>query len=91
MVGYPAPVGSYERGETPEDVYDMAGNVWEMVEGSWAAYERTKKAEKHPTRGPLMRGGSWVTAPANLKAAYRDVMKGGIAAMYGFRCARDGE
>ena len=91
MVGYPVPVGSYERGKTPEGIYDMAGNAWEMVDGIWAAYEWTKKAEKYPARGPLMRGGSWVTAPANLKAVYRDAMKGGIAPMYGFRCARDGD
>ena len=91
MVGYPAPVGSYEGGKTPEGVYDLAGNVWEMVDGNWAEYSWDKKAEKPRTSGPLMRGGSWVTSPANMKAAYRDAMKGGTAAMYGFRCARDGD
>ncbi len=87
-VGHTTPVGSYPRGSTPEGVHDLAGNVWEIVEGSWAVYPWSAVTTEPPTRGALMRGGSWVTPRSNLKSTYRDAWKG-HSAMVGFRCAMD--
>ena len=87
-VGHTTPVGAYPRGRTPEGVDDLAGNVWELVEGSWAAYAWSGVTAEPRTRGPLMRGGSWMTPPDNLKSTYRDACKGHSATV-GFRCARD--
>jgi formylglycine-generating enzyme required for sulfatase activity len=91
MVGHPSPAGSYERGKTPEGVYDMAGNVWELVEGSWTPYAWKGPSATPRTGEPLMRGGSWMTPPTNIAAAYRNTIKGAFSPMYGFRCARDAE
>jgi len=87
-IGHTAPVGAYPQGSTPDGICDLAGNVWELVEGSWAAYPWGEVSVPPPTRGPLMRGGSWVTPSANLKSTYRDALKGN-SAMVGFRCALD--
>lgn len=89
-VGHTAPVGSYEKGKTPEGVYDMAGNVWELLEGNWTEYPWGRKIAGMPEGRQLMRGGSWVTPAANIGSTYRSAMKySGWAAMVGFRCAKD--
>ncbi|MCE5250915.1 SUMF1/EgtB/PvdO family nonheme iron enzyme [bacterium] len=90
-VGYTTPVGSYEKGKTPLGVYDMAGNVWEFVDGTWSEYAWDKKPETPRTSGNLMRGGSWVTPAVNLRSTYRDGQKGEFTPMAGFRCAKDAE
>jgi len=89
-VGHTTPVGSYEKGKTPEGVYDMAGNVWELLQGNWTEYPWGKKIPGMPEGRQLMRGGSWVTPPANIGSTYRSAMRySGWAAMIGFRCAKD--
>ena len=91
-IGHTVPVGSYPEGKTPEGVYDMAGNVNEMIDRKWEEYPWGKKREdfEKPCVNPLCRGGAW-TAPANmLKATYRDVVKSHyMAPLVGFRCAKD--
>ncbi len=93
-IGHTVPVGSYAKGRTPEGVYDMAGNVNEMIDALWEEYpwyEGTKRKDlKYPEINPLCRGGAW-TSPANfLKATYRDVVKSHYMAPFvGFRCAKD--
>ncbi|NKB70305.1 MAG: SUMF1/EgtB/PvdO family nonheme iron enzyme [Candidatus Latescibacteria bacterium] len=88
-VGHTTSVGAYPQGRTPEGVEDLAGNVWELVEGHWAAYPWSNITAEPHTRGPLMRGGSWATPPDNLKNGYRDAWKGASPTV-GFRCAADG-
>ena len=87
-VGHPAPVGSYPAGRSPEGVDDLVGNVWELVKGSWTIYPWSAVNPRSPTRGPLTRGGSWVTPVSNLASSYRGAWKGN-SAMVGFRCAMD--
>ena len=87
-VGHPTQVGSYPLGRTPGGVDDLVGNVWELVEGSWANYPWSEADPQSPTRGPLTRGGSWVTPASNLASSYRGAWKGN-SAMVGFRCAMD--
>lgn len=90
LFGHPTPVGSFEKGKTPEGVYDMAGNVWEILQGNWTEYPWAKKIPGMPEGMRLMRGGSWVTPQANLAGTYRGAMKySGWAGMIGFRCAKD--
>ena len=54
------------RRPSPEGVDDLVGNVWELVEGSWTIYPWSDVDPRSPTRGPLTRGGSWVTPVSNL-------------------------
>ena len=90
QVGHTTPVGSYERGKTPEGVYDLAGNVWELLQGNWTEYPWGKRIAGMPEGRRLMRGGSWVTPSANIGSTYRSAMKYcDWAAMVGFRCAKD--
>lgn len=91
MVGHSSPVGSYESGKTPDGIYDMSGNVWEIVEGSWEAYPWKGDSNKPRTSDQLIRGGSWISPPANITATYRNTTKGAFAPMYGFRCAKDAD
>lgn len=92
LIGHTTPVGSFEKGKTPEGVYDMTGNVWELCEGLWDSYPWGRKIEGMPQGRQNMRGGSWVTPPVNLAATYRNAMKySGWAAMIGFRCAKDAD
>ena len=90
LVGHTTPVGSYEKGKTPEGLYDMTGNVWELCSGMWDSYPWGRKIEGMPLGRQNMRGGSWVTPAANIGSTYRSAMKySGWAAMIGFRCAKD--
>ena len=88
-VGHSTPVGAYPRGSTPEGVCDLAGNVWELVDGDWTAYPWSAVTYQPRGSGALMRGGSWVTSAGNLKSTYRDGWKGN-GSMVGFRCAMGG-
>jgi iron(II)-dependent oxidoreductase len=71
-------VGSIDNGKSPFGVYDMAGNVWEWVDG-W--YDKEKGMR-------LLKGGSWLTPRESLRSAARlgDDGKGRYND-FGFRCA----
>ncbi|MEA3478123.1 MAG: SUMF1/EgtB/PvdO family nonheme iron enzyme [Bacteroidota bacterium] len=91
-IGHTIPVGSYPMGKTPEGVYDMAGNVNEMIDKKWEEYPWGKKREDftQALKNPLCRGGAWTSPDNMLKATYRDVVKHHYMAPFvGFRCARD--
>ena len=90
-IGHTVPVGSYQKGKTPDGVYDMAGNVNEMIDKKWDEYPWGKKREdfEKPCRNPLCRGGAWTGHVNMLKATYRDIVKSHyMAPMVGFRCAK---
>jgi len=91
-IGHTVAVGSYPKGRTPEGVYDMAGNVNEMIDRKWEEYPWGRKREdvEKPCVNPLCRGGAWTSSAGMLKATYRDVVKSHfMAPLVGFRCARD--
>ncbi|MEM1127559.1 MAG: formylglycine-generating enzyme family protein [Bacteroidota bacterium] len=46
-------------------LYDMHGNVWEMVQDCWTENDEATCAEF------VLRGGSWLNAPVNLRSAAR--------------------
>ncbi len=60
----PAPVGSFERGKSYYNVYDMAGNVWEWCSDWYSKTYYQTGRNKNP-RGPehgkkrILRGGGW--------------------------------
>ncbi len=74
------PVGSYPKGDSPQGVKDLAGNVWEWTSSSYDASHR------------VYRGGGWRgDDPRSVAAARRgrftpDDRDGNL----GFRCARCG-
>jgi formylglycine-generating enzyme required for sulfatase activity len=77
--GYPrtAPAGHYSpKGDTPQGVADMTGNVWEWCQDSFdAGYYQTSPV-KDPVNKQAMpkrveRGGSWAFTPDYCRAAFR--------------------
>ena len=59
-IGATTPVGSYPEGATPDGLYDMAGNVWELLE-NW--YDESKKRDR------ALRGGSWGVSSVSLRCS----------------------
>ena len=94
-VGHPTPVGLYPHGATPNEIQDLAGNVWEWC-SDWfgEAYYAESPPENPP--GPekgerrVVRGGAWGYAPQSLRASDRGGVGPGLRYNYiGFRCARE--
>jgi formylglycine-generating enzyme required for sulfatase activity len=93
-IGYPTPVGIYPRGNTPEGICDLAGNVWEWCQDAWDKKYYQRSPRENPS-GPetgssrVLRGGGWVSNASLCRsacrldndAAYRDNR-------YGFRLVR---
>lgn len=93
------PVGSYESGQSPYGIYDLAGNVWEWT-ADWytATYYQNSPVENPlgPDSGQerVLRSGAWNSNSVNVRSALRDYhTPDHIAAndlIYfntGFRCA----
>jgi formylglycine-generating enzyme required for sulfatase activity len=96
---YLAPVGSFPDGATPRGILDMAGNVAEWVSDFWGdsdenGYGYSSLSAVDP-RGPItgvyhvVRGGSYESAAAWLRAAARSGHILPRTATVGFRCAAD--
>lgn len=85
--GWPvsAPVGSRPNGATPENVFDLAGNVWE-----WTASKYCKYGTPNCTSDKTVnRGGGWGSdEPKFVRSALRSWNQAGfLSAHIGFRCA----
>lgn len=98
-IGDVTAVGSYEKGKSPYDVYDMAGNVWEWVadwysNSYYSFYLQNSLVSSNPL-GPasgslrVLRGGSWINNDTSVRSYYRGFFDP-IEANYniGFRCTR---
>jgi formylglycine-generating enzyme required for sulfatase activity len=91
-VGHAVSVGSYPKGRTPEGLYDMAGNVNEMIDAVWSEYPWGTQIEGNVIVCPVARGGAWTAPPFKLKATHRDTVKSHYMAPFvGFRCAKDAD
>ena len=88
-----APVGSFAPNAF--GLYDMHGNVWEWVEDCWnASYSGAPSNGTAWLGGEcterVLRGGSWLDDPRDLRAADRGRITSGIRlSNIGFRVARD--
>jgi formylglycine-generating enzyme required for sulfatase activity len=90
-VGHTTPVGTYKAGATPEGLYDMCGNVWELCNARWRAYGWETEAPEARSGDFVIRGGSWVTPATNMAATYRNARKSPACPMVGFRCAKSAD
>ncbi|MFI5340291.1 MAG: formylglycine-generating enzyme family protein, partial [Candidatus Methylomirabilales bacterium] len=87
-----APVGSYPIGASPFGVLDMAGNVWEWMSSLYRPYAYIPTDGRENPNAPgrrVVRGGSWLLNPWDLRAAHRDWAEPDYRSPYiGFRCAQ---
>ena len=87
-------IGNYEKGKSPYDVYDMAGNVWEWVADWYSdSYDQSSPAENPlgPDSGQVrvLRGGAWEQDEYSVRVTYRlKSLPSDVHFTYGFRCAR---
>ncbi|MDR4499249.1 MAG: formylglycine-generating enzyme family protein [Candidatus Scalindua sp.] len=79
QIGKTTPVGIFKRGDTPEGIADLSGNVWEWT-NSW--YQDTF------SRPFVMRGGSWYFFSSYYLSAFRSEDPGFRSGYTGFRCSR---
>ncbi len=97
--GYPlaATVGSFPEGASPYGAEDMAGNAQEWVSDRSERVSRRERAsadskDKVRLEWAIVRGGSWLSSPRDLRSASR--RRGAVGERLpdvGFRCARDAE
>ena len=78
---YTAPVGSFAPNAF--GLYDMHGNVWEWVEDCWNDTYSGAPADgsvwwSGDCAKRVLRGGSWVSGPGDLRAANRDRNSSGV-------------
>ena len=92
-VGNPSRVGSYEAGQSPYGVYDMAGNAMEWV-ADWYGSSYYQNSPFENPLGPgsglyyVFRGGSWGNEEAAGRSTNRPGNLTGIPLDFiGFRCA----
>jgi len=84
-------IGSFTSGQSPYDVYDMAGNVWEWTADWYDVYpggDKTASADFGQTYR-VLRGGSWDNYVSSARSAVRSRVDPTDSDYFvGFRCAR---
>ena len=92
-VGETAAVGSYEGGQSPYGLYDMAGNVFEWVSSLNKAYPYDAADGREVVTGGgsrVIRGGGWAHDSHDVQVFYRSwVGPDQFESVIGFRCAMD--
>lgn len=86
--GWPttAPAGSFSRGDTPQGIHDLAGNVWEWTASRYCPYDNASCSEEMR----VDRGGGWGNDDASDVRAANRGRDSPSARNYdlGFRCAQ---
>ncbi|MEM9116029.1 MAG: SUMF1/EgtB/PvdO family nonheme iron enzyme [Myxococcota bacterium] len=92
-----APVASFVA--NPFGVFDMHGNVWELVEDCWHETYQGAPNDGSPwgeanggdCSGAVVRGGGWQSVPRGIRSSARDWLPADTTARptVGFRVARD--
>jgi formylglycine-generating enzyme required for sulfatase activity len=93
--GGPSPVGTHPKGDRiwPSGaIHDLAGNVWEWVEDSFAplpSEPQTDPVVRLPLEAHAIRGGGWNRSYAAMVVTYRGAADVGYQVpALGFRCVR---
>jgi formylglycine-generating enzyme required for sulfatase activity len=91
----PEAVTSHPDGKGPFGTLNQAGNVWEWVADCFAKYPKSEavlvnpRVETADCKERVLRGGSFVVGPGNLRSANRVRFEPGYLNWYiGFRCVR---
>ena len=94
-IGRTEPVGSYPAGDSPYDVHDMAGNVYEWCQ-DWAQANYYEISPRNNPQGPwngtekIVRGGSCFTSMISVSTFHRNhYSRSTTHAAIGFRVARE--
>ncbi|MBT3337225.1 MAG: SUMF1/EgtB/PvdO family nonheme iron enzyme [Anaerolineae bacterium] len=88
-VGETREVGVYDGGKSPYGVYDLAGNVWEYVNGWYDAYPgNTDIKYNYGEMNRVIRGGAYTHHSNGPRSSLRGYV-GGQVVYVGFRCAKD--
>ena len=91
-VGETSEVGSYESGQSPYGLYDMAGNVFEWTSSLNQSYPYdAADGREDPSRGGdrVIRGGSWNEDSNDLQVFYRSWLAPEYSeSEIGIRCAK---
>jgi len=86
-LGMPSIVSMHEEGRTPENVCDLAGNVYEWTRDRFLPYGHDEPAR--PDEAPLFtaRGGCWGSGPHSLRCTHRKgFFPEAQIPVLGFRC-----
>ncbi|MCC6486546.1 MAG: SUMF1/EgtB/PvdO family nonheme iron enzyme [Candidatus Hydrogenedentes bacterium] len=89
FLNMPSIVSMHEEGKTPENVYDLAGNVFEWTADFFLPYNPARREEAAKTGAPrrTVRGGSWHSPPQELRCSARKGLFPETAQpTVGFRC-----
>jgi len=90
-VGDTSEAGSYESGQSPYGLYDMAGNLFEWTSSLYKPYPYDGTDGREDLARPgsrVIRGGSWSEGPNDQKAFYRSWIGPELSeSAIGFRCA----
>ena len=89
------PVGSFEKGQSPYGLYDMAGNVYEWTSSWYKPYPNNRIRNVHyGEKNKIVRGGSWydclsygcgLSSPTFNRSRFAPVIRN---KSFGFRCAK---
>lgn len=89
FLNMPSIVTMHEEGKTPDNVYDLAGNVYEWTGDRYLPYDPAHRQAAERTGPPkhTVRGGSWHSAANELRcSARKGLFPESALPTVGFRC-----